>query len=201
MKKKNRILIIILVAVVVVFIAAIAAGVIYWKTQISIKITDVSKYTEYLGKNGEYKNHCGYNNVIFPNEIPESAEVEEFCYRYFNLLDPNYVGYLVYKCDEEDYQEEYERLKGIKSFSNPYIYGAESFPYELCAVHANEYYGYVYALADEENQRFIYVEIQFCNYFTDVDYKAMIPEKYLPDGFDATSNNPTQQEFEAQIEF
>lgn len=187
MKKKKKVIIMSVIAVIVVFfIAVIAAGIIYWKTQISIKTTDVSKYTEYLGKNGEYKNHCGYNNVIFPNEIPESAEVEEFCYRYFNLLDPNYVGYLVYTCDEEDYQEEYERLKGIKYFSDPYIYGAESFPYELCAVHANSYYGYIYALADEENQRFIYIEIQFCNGKSDIDYENVIDAKYLPEGFDAT---------------
>lgn len=185
MKKKNRILII-LALVAALFITVIAVGVIYWKTQISIKTTDVSKYTEYLGKNGEYKHNFNYYNVIFPDEIPESAEVEKFYYRYYNVWDPCYLGYLVYTCDEEEYQEEYERLKEIKSSANPYIYGAESFPYELCAVHADSYYGYIYALADEENQRFIYIEIQFCNGISDIDYEKVIDSQYLPEGFDAT---------------
>lgn len=49
--------------------------------------------------------------------------------------------------------------------------------------------GFVYALTDNEN-RIIYVELIFCNYFYDLDYKNMIPEEYLPDGFDATLDNP-----------
>ena len=35
----------------------------------------------------------------------------------------------------------------------------------------------------------IYAEQIFCNYYMDLDYKAYIPEEYLLDGFDATSDN------------
>ena len=31
----------------------------------------------------------------------------------------------------------------------------------------------------------IYVELTFCNGFTDIDYEKIIPEQYLPEGFDA----------------
>lgn len=183
MKKKKRTIII---TVIVVVIIVIVACVLYWNHQNNIKITNILKYEKYLGKNGEYKHHFNYYNAIFPDEIPESADVEEFYYRYYNPWDPCYLGYLVYTCDKEDYQREYERLKEIQSSENKYIYGAESFPYELCAVHADSYYGYVYALADEENQRFIYIEIQFCNEFMDINYEKIIDVKYLPEGFDAT---------------
>lgn len=188
MKKKLVGIIGLVIILVIVAIAGVCIGV--WNRENNIKITDVSKYEEILGKEGKFKKNFSYKNVIFPDEIPESAEVEKFYYRYYNPWDPCYLGYLVYSCDEEEYQKEYERLKQIESSKEPYIYGATSFPYELCAVHTDSYYGYVYALADEENQRFIYVELQFCNGFTDIDYEKIIDEKYLPEGFDATQKNP-----------
>ncbi|MBM7871179.1 hypothetical protein JOC70_002677 [Clostridium pascui] len=35
-------------------------------------------------------------------------------------------------------------------------------------------------MADKENNRLIYVEINFCDYFTDIDYEKIINKKYLP---------------------
>ena len=40
----------------------------------------------------------------------------------------------------------------------------------------------------------MYVELIFCNYFYDLDYQEMIPEEYLPVGFDATRDNPYRRE-------
>ncbi|MDU4974587.1 MAG: hypothetical protein E6X19_17945 [Hungatella hathewayi] len=79
------------------------------------------------------------------------------------------------------------------------IYGASEFPYPLLAVNAS-YYGYIYAMGDEAQRNIIYVEVTFCNYFTDIDYENVIPEKYLPIGFDAKQNNPVHLEFKAEIE-
>ncbi|MBQ8040863.1 MAG: hypothetical protein IJ274_13540 [Lachnospiraceae bacterium] len=56
-------------------------------------------------------------------------------------------------------------------------------------MYANAYQGFVYALSDKEDT-VIYVEIIFCNYMMDIDYKEYIEESYLPIGFDATSENP-----------
>ncbi len=61
--------------------------------------------------------------------------------------------------------------------------------YELLAVNADEYYGFVYALTDGKN-RIIYAEQIFCNYFMDLDYEKYIPAEYLLNGFNAKADNP-----------
>jgi hypothetical protein len=48
-------------------------------------------------------------------------------------------------------------------------------------------------LADEEENRLIYVEITFCNYFSEIDYEKIINKKHLPVGFDAKQGNPTRK--------
>ena len=61
--------------------------------------------------------------------------------------------------------------------------------YELLAINEDKYQGFVYALTDGNN-RIIYAEEIFCNYYMDLDYKEYIPAEYLLDGFDATEDNP-----------
>lgn len=151
------------------------------------KTTDISDYSKYLGQNGEH------NNDIFPYNIPNSAEIEDFCYYYYNPFDSNYVSYLVYSCNEDDFVKEIKRLSKLHSSENYLIYGAAGFNYPVCAVYADNNYGYLYALADKENNRLIYVEINFCNYFSDIDYEKIIDKKYLPIDFNAKSGNPNQQ--------
>lgn len=153
------------------------------------KVTDIAQYEKYLGSNGKYKEHYNTYNDIFPDVIPENAEVKDFIYYYYNPWDACYMGYLVYSCDVDTYTTEYERLKELSSSEKIYIYGATEFPYELCAVYADDYYGYIYALADETKHQFIYVELQFCNGFSDIDYEEYIPQGYLPKGFSAKSKS------------
>lgn len=167
-----------------IFLGVVAVIVAYCYLDSREMITNVNSYEKVLGVDGKYKeNHETYND-IFPDAIPEGANVEEFRYFYYNPWDACYLGYLVYTCDEATYAAEHERLLAIKSSEEKYIYGATEFPYELCAVYAGDY-GYIYALADEENKRLVYVELQFCNGFTDIDYEKYIDAKYLPVGFDA----------------
>ena len=40
----------------------------------------------------------------------------------------------------------------------------------------------------------------FCNHFTDIDYEKVIPQKYLPLGFDAKEGNPTWEENRPKID-
>lgn len=163
-----------------------------WMKDSREKVGDISQYEDVLGENGRYKNnYIGYND-IFPYQIPESAEVEKFYFEYYNPWDPNYLGYLIYTCNDEDFQMEYERLQNIESSADPLIYGATGFPYELCAVYADEFFGYSYVLADIENKKFIYVDLEFNNFYTDIDYKSIIDSSYLPYGFDAASGNATR---------
>ena len=91
---------------------------------------------------------------------------------------------------KDDYQVEVERLCAYPS--TPYIgyYTVTGFSnYTLLAMYADDYNGFVYALTDNES-KIIYVELIFCNYFYDLDYQTMIPNAYLPDGFNATLDNP-----------
>lgn len=154
------------------------------------KTTNVSDYNDYFGVDGKHKND------VFPSSIPVSAKVENFYYYYYNPFDPNYVAYLVYTCDDEDYLKETERLSKLNSSKDYFIYSATGFNYPVCAVFADKYYGYRYALADKENNRLIYVEINFCNYFSDIEYEKVIDKKHLPIGFDAKPGNATRKSFD-----
>lgn len=154
------------------------------------KTTDISDYSEYLGNGGKH------GNEIFPDSISESAKIEDFYYYYYNPFDPNYVSYLVYSCNDEEYAKETERLSKLESSKDYLIYGATGFNYPVCAVYADDYEGYIYALADKENNRLIYVEIKFCNYFSDIKYEDIINEKYLPIKFDAKPGNSNRQLFD-----
>ncbi len=197
--------IIILAIVVVLLVLLITVSVASLKKAFSILMnkeqtvyTSISDYEKLYGEGGRYKEkYIGYND-IYPDNIPDSAEVETFYHAHVSLWDDSYLGYLVYNCDEKDYDMEYERLSEIESSENTLVYSATGFPYELCAVYADECYGYIYALADEENNRFIYVDIQFCNYFADIPYEKIIPEQYLPFDFDAKQGNQTRLEFEQE---
>ncbi|MDP4179581.1 MAG: hypothetical protein Q8942_00635 [Bacillota bacterium] len=157
---------------------------------------NVSDYSLYFGLGGKHDKAYLIKNDIFPEAIPSTANVEKFQYCYYNSFDPNYVCYLVYTCDDDEYKAERERLSKIRSSDKYLIYGATGFNYPVCAVHADSYNGYVYALSDEKNKRFIYVEISFCNYFCDVDYTKIISKEFLPIGFDAMQGNATRKRFE-----
>ena len=162
------------------------------------KITQPEQYEAYLGESGKYKeNYVGYND-IFPDSLERVSEVEDFVYYYYNPFDANYFGYLVCEYSQEEFDEEIARLNSLKSESYKGVYGIEEFPYELCAVYADETYGVIYALADKEEREIIYVSLEFCNYFTDIDYKEMMDEKYLPSGFDAMPGNDTRKAFDGR---
>lgn len=185
MNKKTKITL----GIIIVVIVAIVILLLWDIVESTKKVTDIGQYEKYLGPEGKYKEHFNTYNDIFPDAIPENAEVKDFIYYYYNPWDACYMGYLVYSCDADTYTAEYERLKALASSEDIYIYGATEFPYELCAVYADDYYGYIYALADEANHQFIYVELQFCNGFTDIDYENYIPKEHLPQGFSAKPEN------------
>ena len=63
------------------------------------------------------------------------------------------------------------------------------------AVIADEYYGITYALADESENKLIYFKLNFCNFFTDINYESRVDKKYLPTGFDAKDGNATRKAF------
>lgn len=134
------------------------------------------------------------DETIWPQEITDSMNVADFKMIYYNPWDPNYLGYLVVDYDSEAYEAEVNRLKEYEStdYIGYYSVTGET-DYELLAIYADSYNGFVYALTDGNN-RIIYAEEIFCNYFMDIDYKKYMPEEYLLDGFNAKDNNPYQKE-------
>ena len=163
----------------------IVSFIVFWIYDSKNRTDDIGKYQEYIGKDGKYKENFDLYNDIFPDSIDENlCKIEDFCYYYYNPWDPCYLGYLVYTCDEEFFEKEYQRLKELDSAEEPYPYGIKNFPYELCVVYTNRDYGFIYALADREQKKFAYVELQFCDGFTDIKYEKIIDAQYLPEGMD-----------------
>lgn len=158
--------------------------------------TDISLYNQFMGENAneEYRSKCGMDESIFPESITEYMSVQDYKMVYYNPWDPQYLSYLVVEYDEEQYQAEVERLKQYPSEDYIGIYSATGFDekFELLAMNSDQYYGFVYALTDNQST-IIYVEMIFCNYFMDLDYEEYIKKEYLPIGFDATLDNPYEQ--------
>ena len=135
---------------------------------------------------------------IFPQKIPDAANVEQFYYEYYNPWDACFLIFLCLEFDTAGYEQELTNLHSVVS-SHELSYGTTGFEYPLEAVHASNK-GMVYALSDQTKHRVVYVLIQFDNYFTDIDYTKYIPKEYLPIGFDATNNNSTRKAFDDRHE-
>lgn len=153
-------------------------------------ITNTTKYQEVIGTNAikDYKDKWGMSEEIFPKSI-ENLNVKDFKMVYLDAWDKQYLSYLVVDYEDDEYNKEIERLTnyGIEDYIG--YYSVTGFTkYKLVAMESDSYQGFVYALTDSNN-RIIYVEMIFCNYFYDIDYQKEIPNEYLPDGFDAKVDN------------
>ena len=171
-----------------VLIMFLFLGSIFAKPEIN---TDINLYNEYMGENAkeEYRTKWGMNEDIFPKKITENMNVVDYKMVYYNPWDAQFLSYLVVDYNKEDYEKEIQRLKEYKSTNYLGYYNVTGFSkYELLAMEADSYYGFIYAITDG-NSKIIYVELIFCNYFYDLDYKKYINTDYLPDGFDATMDN------------
>lgn len=192
-KVKNVVKIILLIMLGYFISGILVLGTIYLiSVNADVEInTDINKYNEYIDPNAkdEYRDKWGMDESIFPRIITANMNVIDYKMVYYDPWDAQYLSYLVVKYNEEDFQEEINRLKGYGSTEYLGYYSVTGFSkYDLLAMNADSYQGFVYAITDNEN-KIIYVELIFCNYFYDLDYKNYINEDYLPDGFDATLNN------------
>lgn len=187
--------IILAVGAVRVFLIGGAFGLLLWDSASAeiFEDTDINHYSRYMGEEAEeeYAEKWDMDESIFPERITEKMHVTDYKMVYYDPWDAQYLSYLVAEYDEAGYHEETERLKKYASTEYIGYYGAEGFPEgcTLLAMEADPYHGFVYALETGERQ-IVYVELIFCNYFYDLDYQEMIPEEYLPVGFDATRENP-----------
>lgn len=195
MNKKVKIILLVIGCLIMYFIirALLVTGLVY-SVFINSKIEvnkNISKYNKYMFREAKdkYRDKWGMDENIFPRKIRKEMKVLDYKMVYYDPFDKQYLSYLVVDYTEEDYKKEVERLKYYNSTSYIGYYGVTGFSkYELLAMNADSYHGFVYAITDNKD-KIIYVELIFCNYFYDINYKKYINEDYLPDGFDATINN------------
>lgn len=172
----------------------VVAGILMlWNADGKLQIhDDVTEYTLYRSgaqADEQFQNKWGMDESIFPEAITPEMDVQDYKMVYYNPWDAQYLGYLVVQYDADSYKAECDRLNAYASTDYIGYYGVTGeTQYDLLAVNADPYYGFVYALTDGEGT-IIYAEQIFCNYFLDLDYRDYIPEEYLLDGFDATSGN------------
>ncbi len=165
--------------------------------------TDVNNYSLYIGENAksEYRDKWGMDESIFPAAVTEDMDVKEYKMVYYNPWDAQYLSYLTVEYDDTAYAAELERLQNYTLTDYLGIYSVTGFSEEapLLAMYADDYQGFVYAIATPGTERSVtYVEIIFCNYFMDLDYEEYMPAEYFPEGFDATMNNPYEEKMMAQ---
>ncbi|MBR0123272.1 MAG: hypothetical protein IJM12_05435 [Bacteroidales bacterium] len=158
---------------------------------------DISHYSEYMSfesENADPKwNKWGMDESIWPQRIQDTSQVSDFKMVYYDPWDKQYLGYLVIDYSDDDYASEVDRLKEYPSTDYIGYYDVQKEEtYELLAVNADKYLGFVYALTDGKN-RIIYAEQIFCNYFMDIDYEKYIKAEYLLDGFNAKPDNPYEK--------
>lgn len=157
---------------------------------------DINKYKDFIGEEAkeEYRTKWGMDETIFPNKITDNMDIVDYKMVYYNPWDAQFLSYIVVEYNEQDYNKETQRLKEYNSTEYIGYYGVTGFSkYELLAMYADSYNGFVYAITNGKN-RIIYVELIFCNYFYDLKYEEYIPTEYLPDGFDASENNKYMKE-------
>ena len=157
---------------------------------------DISHYSEYttFDESVAKWTKWGMDETIWPQKITDDMKVADFKMVYYNPWDAQYLGYLVVDYPAKEYDAEDKRLREYPSTDYVGYYSVkEEKTYDLLAVNADEYQGFVYALTDGKG-RIIYAEQIFCNYVMDLDYEKYIPKEYLLDGFDATQDNPYKKE-------
>ena len=162
--------------------------------------TDPGEYNKYIhsGKNNEYAIGDVEMFDVFPQTIPANADVIDYQMTYYNPWDGQYIVYMTldYK---SGYDEEIARLSsiGVEEYTGIYTVTDKPDGYELVAMDADDYSGFVYAMVPENsdaNTKITYVGIYFCNYFLDVDVHDYMKEEYLLKGFDASNENPYRKE-------
>jgi len=180
-----------------VIVMTAAVGVLFVSSSLAPieEYDDISRYQEFMSfSNGAGEEgvstkwtKLGMDETIWPQEITDDMKVADFKMVYYDPWDAQYLGYLVVDYNAEDYAEEVKRLQEYESTEYVGYYCVEEEKtYELLAVNADSYQGFVYALTDGEG-RIIYGEQIFCGYHMDLHYEDYIPKEYLLDGFDATT--------------
>ena len=170
----------------------------------SAKVETSTSYLEYnnyihndRGPDSEYAmgNYPMFD--VFPETIPDGADVKEYSLMYYNPWDPQIMACMT--IDHGDgYGEEMARLSaiGVEPYTDYYSVTGEPDGYDIIAMDADDYNGFVYAMIpenSEDNTCITYIALVFCNYSPDVEPADYIPPQYLLKGLDVSDDNPYRQ--------
>ena len=143
----------------------------------------------------EYQSCFLANTSVFP-ENPQEQIVEDFKYVFYDPWDSQELAYIVIVYDFDSIENELNRLAliGINDeYKELYSVTGINEKYNLLAMLASDN-GFIYAMQDRKNEnRIVYVYMNFYNDFYDLKYEKYIPNEYLPVGFNAHIDNPYRQ--------
>ena len=161
-----------------------------------VVVSDAGQYNKYIHNGKTAASEYGMGEDPIFEVLPETIDVkpDEFQLFYYNPWDPQYIIYMTLDYGDQ-YDQEISRLEGIgiDEYEGIYTVTGEPGGYDIVAMNADPYDGFVYAMVPENadgNTKITYVAIVFCNYMLDVDVRDYLPEKYLLPGFDAGEDNP-----------
>ena len=188
------------------FLICLAVGFLIlsvWFEKIEV-YDDIENYDNYFNTTiydeGDYQQFHQLDEEMFriyPETITSDMDPKDFLVVYYNPWDPQFVTDLVVDYTPADYAKEIARLKLIgveEEYLDYYNVTGEPEGYDIIAMDADEYYGFVYAMIPEgaaaDNTEITYVGIWFCNYFMDLDPGDYLPEEHILEGLDVSDNNP-----------
>ena len=160
-----------------------------WEVEVYDNISYYERYMSFGKKDNDKWYKWWMDESIWPRRIKDDMKIVDYKMFHYDPRDAQYLGYLVVEYSQENYQKEVERLRNYESTEYLWYYWVIWMSwYDLLAIYADKYYGFVYALTDWK-WKIIYVELIFCNYFLDLEPEKYIPSEYLLDWFDASEGN------------
>lgn len=147
--------------------------------------TDITKYREFASS----EKYVGERTLftIFPDQIPDSAEIEQYYFYYKeDLFDNSYQIFLNCTLGSEDYEKEKERVSSLvdpglidpSEVRKKIRYDDKNFIYPAYVAKLGHDSTNEYVLFDDSESRVVYVYLQFIE-----PREIQFPAKYLPDGY------------------
>ncbi len=154
--------------------------------------TNLKNYSKYIGNNAvpKYSSKWGMDESIFPEEITEQMQVDEFSFTYYNPWDAEYVGYLTVTYSQDEFNNELERLseKSHDHFIGLYKITGEPDNYSVLAINSDSDFGFVYAITpDTVGTSITYVEVIFPSKL-EMRLDDYLPKEYQLKGMDVTQS-------------
>lgn len=182
--KRKKLAIIIMISILIVIIVA-GGGFFAIKTFIFSENVEISttKLEDYKGREQLLKlagSDAHTLLLVFPELEYSSIELEEFfCEKEVGLFDSYYEIFLSYTLNEQEFEQEKERIAGLKLEMNREVheitYSSDGFSYPAYVSIFTQHNAREYALLDEINHRIICVYNQISIDKMEKDYSQYLP--------------------------